>query len=122
MASISGVQQFSGEMQTCIQNCLDCHSICLAIAPHCLQMGGEHASKGHITTLLGCAEICQTSANFMLLDSPLHPQTCAVCAEACEHCAEECEQMAHGDQQMVTCAQSCRRCAESCRQMASMKM
>ena len=107
-------------MQLCIQNCLDCHSICLATAMHCLDMGGKHAAREHITTLLACAEICQTSANFMLMQSPLHPQTCGVCADACARCAAECERLANGDQQMLACADVCRRCAGSCREMARM--
>lgn len=111
MVNLNGIQELSGEMRECIQNCLECHSICLATVPHCLQMGGEHASQAHITTLLQCAEICQTSANFMLLNAPLHPRVCGVCAEACERCAEECERMANGDQQMLACADSCRRMA-----------
>lgn len=112
--------QMTKEMQECIQNCSDCHNICLATVPHCLQMGGDHASPHHITTLLDCAEICQTSANFMLINSPLHGRVCAVCAEACDRCAEQCEQMANGDQQMLSCAEVCRLCAESCRRMAAM--
>jgi hypothetical protein len=113
-------QAMSQEMQRCIQECLNCHAICTTTVTHCLSMGREHASPQHITTLLDCAEICQTSANFMLRGSPLHARTCGVCAEACERCAVECEQMAGGDQQMLDCAAACRRCAESCRQMASM--
>lgn len=110
----------SREMERCIQECLNCHSICTSTVIHCLGIGGQHASPQHITTLLDCAEICQTSANFMLRDSPIHSRTCGVCAEACERCAVECEQMANGDQQMLACAEACRRCAESCRQMAQM--
>ena len=113
-------RQLSGDMQQCIQECLNCHSICLATVPYCLQMGGQHAEPRHIGLLLDCAEICQTSANFMLRGSPMHARTCGVCAEACERCAAECERMANGDQQMLACAEACRRCAESCRQMAQL--
>jgi hypothetical protein len=112
--------QMSGEMQQCITNCLDCHAICVQTIGHCLEMGGEHASKGHITTLQDCAQICAASADFMLRSSPFHAQTCGVCAEVCDACAEECERMAQGDAMMQACAESCRRCAESCRRMAAM--
>jgi hypothetical protein len=108
------------DMERCIEECLNCHAICTATAMHCLTMGGQHASPRHIGALLDCAEICQTSANFMLRGSPMHARTCGVCAEACERCAQECEQLANGDQQMLACAEQCRRCAESCRQMAAM--
>lgn len=108
----------SHEMAACIQNCLDCYSSCLATVPHCLTMGGEHASQSHITTLLECAELCQTSAHLMLVHSSHHYDVCGICAKACEGCAAECEGMANGDQQMLACAETCRRCAKSCQQMA----
>ena len=109
----------SSDMQQCIQECLSCHSTCLATVQYCLQMGGSHAEVHHITTLLDCAEICQTSANFMLRGSELHTRTCGVCAEICERCAQECERMGD-DAQMRACAEACRRCADSCRRMSTM--
>lgn len=105
------------DMDTCIENCLDCHRICLQTVVHCLGKGGRHAEPRHIGLLLDCADICATSANFMLRDSDLHGRTCAVCAEVCERCADDCERFA-GDADMQACAEVCRRCAESCRQMA----
>jgi hypothetical protein len=107
----------SPQMQTCIDDCLDCHSICLETVNHCLQMGGKHAGPRHIRLLLDCAEVCQTSANFMLRNSDLHRQVCGVCADVCIACAESCEQF-RDDAQMMACAEVCRRCAESCREMA----
>jgi len=65
-------QSMGNDMQQCIQECLNCHSDCLAMVPHCLQMGGEQASAAQIGLLLDCAEICQTSANFMLRGSQFH--------------------------------------------------
>lgn len=112
--------KMSKEMEQSIQNCLDCYRVCLQTATYCLQMGGKHAAPEHIKLLLDCAEICQTSAGFMLRYSDLHGQTCAVCAEVCEQCAESCRQF-EGDAQMKACAEACRRSAESCRQMAQMK-
>ena len=109
----------SPSMQECIQNCSDCHRICVETVAYCLQMGGKHAEPAHIRTLLDCAEICQTSANFMLRGSEFHTQTCGVCAELCQACAESCATMGD-DAQMQRCADICRRCAESCRQMATM--
>jgi hypothetical protein len=118
---IQGIQrlmpQMSTDMQECIQNCLECHSICLASVNHCLQMGGEHAEPKHIRMLLDCAEICQTSANFMLRMSDMQGQVCGVCAEACARCAEDCARFTD-DQMMQQCAEVCRRCEASCRAMA----
>ena len=111
-------QQMSDAMRDCIQSCQNCHSICLETVTYCLQMGGEHASPGHIRLLLDCAEICQTSANFMLRTSDLHTRTCAVCAEVCERCAQDCARFGN-DSVMQQCAEVCRRCAQSCREMAA---
>ncbi len=86
-------RQMDTGMQQCIEECQTCHSVCLATVPHCLQMGSQHAEPRHIGLLLDCAEICQTSANFMLRGSDLHMRTCAVCAEVCEQCAQDCERM-----------------------------
>ncbi len=107
------------EMQACIENCRKCHEVCLETIFHCLQKGGQHASSDHILLLSDCAQICQTSADFMSRGSSFHAQTCGICAEICEQCAEDCESMAD-DQHMKVCAKECRRCAESCQQMSQM--
>lgn len=115
----TAAESMTSEMQECINNCLECHRICVATAGHCLDMGGKHASREHQTTLLDCAQICATSADFMLRQSPMHGMVCATCAEACRRCADACERMAGGDQTMQQCAEVCRRCAESCKRMAA---
>ena len=105
------------EMRRCIDECLSCFRTCLETVTHCLEKGGRHAEASHIRLLLDCAEICETSAGFMLRTSDLHTRTCAVCVEICERCARECE--AFGDDPVMrACAEACRRCAESCRKMA----
>lgn len=104
-------------MQDCITNCLECHSVCLSTIPHCLSKGGEHTAAGHIRILQDCAEICMTSADFMLRRSPLHPMICRICAGVCEICADDCTKMAD-DEQMVLCIETCRRCAASCAEMS----
>lgn len=109
----------SAEMQQCIEDCTRCHAICLQTVSHCLELGGKHADPAHTRMLLDCAEICQTSANFMLRGSDLHQRTCAICAEVCRACAEDCERMADGDKMMLECARQCRSCADSCERMAA---
>ncbi len=110
--------QMSQEMQACIATCQECHSTCLQTVTYCLQQGGRHAEAAHIRVLLDCAELCQTSANFMLRGSELHGRICGVCAEVCERCAQDCDQFGD-DPQMRACAEACRRCAGSCRHMAA---
>lgn len=104
-------------MQDCITNCLDCHSVCLATTVHCLEKGCEHAAPEHIRLMQDCAQICVTSADFMLRGSPMHPMMCRVCADICAACADDCSKLAD-DEAMVLCAETCRRCAQSCVEMA----
>jgi hypothetical protein len=104
-------------MAECIENCTECHNICVETAAYCLGQGGRHAETAHIRLLLDCVQICATSADFMLRGSPFHPKTCGVCAEVCQRCAEDCETFGD-DAQMRACAEVCRRCADSCKRMA----
>ncbi|HAR42293.1 MAG TPA: ferredoxin [Bdellovibrionales bacterium] len=105
-------------MDECIENCFECHQICLETMQYGMDKGGEHSEPSHLRILQNCASICETSAQFMISGSPLHPKSCELCAEACSSCAESCEKM-EGDQQMVFCAETCRKCAESCEEMSS---
>ena len=105
-------------MQDCITDCLDCHSVCLATIGHCLEKGGTHAEPPHIRLLQDCAQICITSADFMLRNSPLHQMTCRICAGVCEMCADDCAKLAD-DEATVLCVEACRRCARSCSEMAA---
>src|SRR6478735_4373185 len=107
----------SGQMQDCIDRCQSCQETCLETIGHCLELGGKHASADHIRTLMACAEMCATSARFMLLESPHHAVTCGACAEICEACAADCERF--DDEIMARCADECRRCAQLCRQMST---
>jgi hypothetical protein len=107
----------SPQMRECIARCQSCHSVCSETITYCLRQGGPHAEPDHIRLMLDCVEICQTSANFMLRGSDLHPLTCGACAEICERCAEDCDRMGE-DETMRRCVDECRRCAESCRRMA----
>jgi hypothetical protein len=112
-----GTDHISADMQRCIEDCLDCHDICLETIAYCLDRGGTYAETEHIRLLLDCVEICQTSADFTLCGSELHGRTCDICAEVCDRCAQRCESF--GDEAIIyECAEVCRRCAESCRQMA----
>ena len=105
------------EMQDCIDTCNQCHQTCLQTAmTHCLEMGGAHVEAEHMRLMLNCAELCQTSANFMLSNSPLHAAVCKACAEVCDACATSCERVGEMDQ----CVEMCRRCAASCTAMSVM--
>jgi hypothetical protein len=106
-------------MQECIEECLNCHAVCTMTLQHCIATGGEHTEVNLIGILLDCAEICQTSANFMLRGSPYHVVTCAACAELCRACEEACRAV-NADEQLAHCGEVCGACAESCDRMAQM--
>ena len=114
--TIAGV---SPAMQECIDQCLRCYATCDATVTHCLEMGGKHVERAHLTLMLDCAQLCQTSAQFMLHGSAFHSRTCGLCAEVCRACAESCEAVDPRDDVMRQCADECRRCADSCARMAS---
>ena len=116
MPDVSG-RDLSSDVLACIELCIDCHKACTQTAVHCLQRVGECADANHVRLMLDCAEICQTSANFMLRGSPYHPITCLACAELCRACEESCR--GYGDdEQMRMCADTCAECAQHCERMA----
>ena len=98
------------EMQQCIQNCLNCYSVCMSM------LNGDQQAKSPYTTMLqDCAEMCMTTAHFMEHNSPLYGYVCQTCAQVCNHCADEGE--SRGD---TDCANACRNCAWSCEQLAKL--
>lgn len=112
------MSHLSKEMKDCIDNCLNCHAVCLNTVQHCLERGGAHAEQAHVRLMLDCAEICQVSANFMLRGSELHGETCRACGVVCTRCAEDCARLGDDDQ-MRACVEMCRKCADSCKRMAA---
>jgi hypothetical protein len=121
MTHFAQLDQMKQEMQQCIHDCLDCHNTCLNTVGYHLQLWGHSTEIARIPLLLDCAEICQTSVNFMLRGSALHQRVCQLCAEVCDRCATDCEPFAD-DVQMQACVEVCRRCAESCRHMAMLAL
>jgi hypothetical protein len=103
------------EMQQCIQDCLDCHAVCMKTADACRQAGGEHGTREHVYLLLDCAEICLTAAHFMQHDSPLCGYIWEATARVTDHTSNECARM--GDDE---CANACRTASWSCDQMAKL--
>jgi hypothetical protein len=104
------------EMTRCIETCLSCYKTCLSTAMnHCLETGGKHVEPEHFRLVMACAEICRTSAHFMLINTPHHKHTCRECAEICAECAEDCRRVGGMDE----CVAACEACADSCRKMAA---
>ena len=105
-------------MRDCIDECSSCHDVCMETMAHAVETGGKLTASPHVLLLADCAEICQTSADFMLRGSDEHARICAACAALCQRCAEDCDQFA-GDDVMHACAEACRGCADSCEAMAA---
>ena len=104
---------FSGEMQTCLRNCLDCTATTRICIAECV---GDAAMADCVRACLDCVTTCEASVALMSMRSDLHAAMCGVCADACERCAAECAK--HDADPCQACAAACRRCAESCRTMA----
>lgn len=105
----------ASETKACIEACLRCYSTCLGTAMnHCLVTGGDLIEPKHFRLVMACAEICRTSAHFMLINTDHHRHICRECAEICSECADDCQRLGGMDE----CVQECRRCADACRQMA----
>ncbi len=109
-------------VQQAIDDCKECHLICVQTIQYSVQQGGPDVAPDHLRLLEDCAQICQTSEDLMLRGSPISPAVCTVCADVCDQCAVSCDQVGRGtDAQLRACADQCRRCAQSCRQMAQMR-
>ena len=106
--------QFSEEMQQCLNNCLACYRLCTATAAHVMHGQSARSEAAHLVSLLDCAQICSTHADFMLRRSPHTMLLASECEMICTACATQCE--AHHDQDgiMLACAEACRKCAASC--------
>ena len=103
-------------MKFCIEGCLRCYQACLGGAMgHCLETGGRHVQPAHFRLMMACAEICRTSAHFMLLQSEHSKHVCKECEEICIQCAAECEKL--GD--MQDCVDACRACAQVLHKIAA---
>lgn len=111
--------ELSVEMNDCIELCLDCHKVCTELAGHTVGGSNEGADTKHSVTLLDCAQICLTHADFMARRSSRHAELAKVCADICRDCAASCEPHADNDEKMKHCVEVCRKCEESCRHMAS---
>lgn len=110
------MNEMSPEMADCISKCFECYSSCLRAAIEFKpRVGSVPSAEDHIRLMLACAEMCRTSAQFMIIGTKHHKHTCKECAEICLECAAACETLGN----MQECAESCRACSESCAMMAA---
>jgi hypothetical protein len=107
----------SEETRRCIQACADCHQYCIETTVYCRQRGAAYADAAHLRLLLDCAELCHTTADFMLRGSELSIEICTLCSDVTERCAFSCERF-DDDRQLRACAEACRRTVLLCRELA----
>jgi hypothetical protein len=102
------------QVERCISECMACHVVCLRTATQPgLELGGKHTEARHFRLMLDCAQICQTTADFLLRGSAVCDIVCGTCALVCEACARSCDET--GD--LEECLWAARCCAESCRSL-----
>jgi uncharacterized protein Yka (UPF0111/DUF47 family) len=102
-------------MQECIENCNECHQLCLETISHYLNLDQKENDTQLLQILFDCAYICQVSADFLIRKSNCHAELCEVCAQICLKCADACNPMK--DDQFKDCEEACRRCADTCQEM-----
>lgn len=110
------ILQLDPLMQECLQNCTECHQVCLQTAVSPDVVGKIPAED--LKLLVNCSEICRTCADFTATISAFHRQLCALCSQVCTACAQMCRR--YNIAAMLECAEVCDRCADSCRRMAEM--
>lgn len=109
----------SSEMSDCRDMCLNCHAICTETISHVLHGNAQHSEGKHLVSLLDCAQMCLTHADFMARRSRHHSALAKLCADICRECADLCSQHGDKDGKMKECADVCRKCEQACQQMAS---
>ena len=109
------------DMERCAAACIECHRACLRTATgEGLYERGARLAPEHFRLLLDCADLCSTTADFMLRGSAFHERVSNVCAEVCDATAQSCSQFEGADdalhESMRACRQACERCAAGCRE------
>lgn len=92
-----------------ITACQECHVACQeALAYHGDEKGGTQLSHQHIKRLMAAIELCQTTANMLIIRAPLMDQFCELTARVLEQCATSCD--AIHIEAMKRATASCQRC------------
>lgn len=107
----------TGSIEQCIADCLACYQECMSCLPYSLSLGGKYVEQKHLTLMMECAQICNTSATLMQIEGQFSHQLCQLCAKVCQACEESCTSIDEDDSMMHKCADMCRKCADSCNHM-----
>ena len=116
-AKPSELSSMAAAMRACIDECQKCHTVCLTTAAELSHDPARlRSSPAQILAMLDAAQICATTADFMVRGSAHHAEMCRLCADICEACIRACKGMPG----METCVAACVSCAKRCRTMAAM--
>ena len=69
-------------VQRALEDGKACHGICVQTIQYAVQQGDPHVAPEHLRLFEDCAQLCQTSEEFMLRGSP-SPQPSARFAPRC---------------------------------------
>jgi hypothetical protein len=105
----------TAEMRACIDACTACHHACLETESAYMRPQGRRLEVERFALLADCAEMCETTANFLLSASTRSALLCRTCAEFCDLTARSCDEV--DEPAFAACARAARRCAETCRAM-----
>lgn len=104
-------------MREAIRECTSCAIAAKEALTFSLAHGAEHAEADHLRLLMDCAQICQTSADFLLRASPLNGDICRACAIVCRAVGADASDI--GTPELLRLAEHCRACATACDTMAA---
>jgi hypothetical protein len=106
----------TNEMEECIQECLNCHRVCMQVFSHLLTLesDAQPATPDQLRLLLDCAQLCALCADFLIRASEFDTSLSHLCREACRRCQQMCETLGQIDLMVPGCAVACARCANAC--------
>jgi hypothetical protein len=104
------------EVEECIQECLNCHSVCKQLFSHFLHAEGVNLRQ--LCILLDCAQLCLACNDLMVRGSDFSAAICNLCVAVCRKCHDVCEELMTLDSIAQEGAEACSRCADSCARTA----
>jgi hypothetical protein len=101
-------------VEDCMAACHQCRDACLSMATT-IDLSADHSGRNAdpFRILINCAEICQTTSNFLKSGSPFSSIICQACAQICFACADSCVTVGG----MADCVHACRQCGQQCQRL-----
>lgn len=97
----------------------ECGAVCDNMTTMVLTKPDLQFRTNQLQLLRDCANICDTTENFVARNSPFAKTIADECAYICETCGTECSRFP--DMESQRCAQICFKCVDECRQYTMMR-